>query len=205
MPLSTTASAGSASAAIAAPSSQAAPFQITAGRNQSIRDICVRFMGVWDQKRLHEIQALNPNLADLDHVQAGEKIWLPAPEPAPIAPQSPPGQASNANAAHPAVAPAIRNPIAGTRDAANLPHKEVGATSISSGAPSGVNVKVNGKVAPASLPAINGTARAGSYGKVASANILATVKETTPSKRATALPPTQTLSSIDEQSNPADQ
>jgi general secretion pathway protein A len=194
--------------------SKNAPFEVTAGRNQSLRDICVRFLGVWDQKRLHEIRALNPNLADLDHIQAGEKIWLPAPEPAPIsqpfAGQAHGGQApGGANLTKSAITAAIPSPAGSVGSAAKMPNeKEVVATGIggigSAGA-AGTNAKLKGNVAPASLPPVAGTAHAGSYGKVASADILSSVKETTPSKRAATPGTSDVLSSAGERTNPADQ
>ena len=93
------------------------------------KDICVRYLGIWDLKRLHEIQALNPNLTDLDHIQAGQKIWLPAPEPAPIAQPSSaqahlnqaPGASSNAKVMPFAATSAVRNPAGGDRGAAAGP------------------------------------------------------------------------------------
>jgi hypothetical protein len=169
---------------------------------------------VWDQKRLHEIRALNPNLADLDHIQAGEKIWLPAPEPAPIsqpfAGQAHGGQApGGANLTKSAITAAIPSPAGSVGSAAKMPNeKEVVATGIggigSAGA-AGTNAKLKGNVAPASLPPVAGTAHAGSYGKVASADILSSVKETTPSKRAATPGTSDVLSSAGERTNPADQ
>ena len=50
-------------------------FQITAEPNETLQDICVRYLGIWDLKRLHQIQALNPDLTGLDHIQAGQKEY----------------------------------------------------------------------------------------------------------------------------------
>ena len=67
------------------PASKAKSFQITAEPNQTLREVSVRYLSVWDLERLREIQALNPQLTDLEHLQVGQKIWLPAPEPTPVA------------------------------------------------------------------------------------------------------------------------
>jgi type II secretory pathway predicted ATPase ExeA len=150
---------------IAEPVSKAKSFQITVEPNQTLREICVRYLGIWDLKRLHEIQVLNPQLTDLDHLLVGQKIWLPAPEPAPLAqPSTPqgnsspaPGAVPNAKLTPPSIAPAIRNPGGGARD----------STGTGNGAPSGLIAKKRTNVAPAGLPTVTGTARAGSYGKVA--------------------------------------
>jgi type II secretory pathway predicted ATPase ExeA len=72
-------------AATPEPLSNSQPFQIQVAANQTLRDIALLYLGTWDVKRLHEIQALNPNLTNLDYIQAGQKMWLPAPEPAVVA------------------------------------------------------------------------------------------------------------------------
>jgi hypothetical protein len=179
---------------VAEPPAKIKRFQITAEPNETLQDICVRYLGICDLKRLHEIQALNPNLTDLDHIQAGQKIWLPAPEPAPIAQPSSaqahliqtPGASSNAKVKPTAATVAVRNPAGGDRGAAELPH-------------------VAGKVAHAGLPSAIGTARAGSYGKVASAGIPGVVKATARVKIPVAPVPDGILPKSTESSNPAEQ
>jgi type II secretory pathway predicted ATPase ExeA len=64
------------------PHSKSEPVQITIERGQTLHDISMHYLGAWDLKRLHQIRTLNPTLRDLDYIQAGQKIWLPAKEPA---------------------------------------------------------------------------------------------------------------------------
>jgi type II secretory pathway predicted ATPase ExeA len=179
---------------VAEPPAKIKRFQITAEPDETLQNICVRYLGICDLKRRHEIQALNPNLTDLDHIQAGQKIWLPAPEPAPIVQPSSaqahlnqvPGASSNANVTPSATTAAIRNPAGGNRGAVESPH-------------------VAGKVANAGLPSATGTARAGSYGKVASAGIPGVVKATARVKIPVAPVPDGILPKSTESSNPAEQ
>jgi hypothetical protein len=186
---------------IAEPASKAKSFQITVEPHQTLREICVRYLGVWDLKRLHEIQALNPQLTDLDHLLVGQKIWLPAPEPAPLPqPSTPqansspaPGAGSNAKVTPTSSAPAIRNPGGGTR----------GSTGTGSGASPGLNVKQRRNVAPAGLPTVTRTTRAGSYGKVTPAGIPDTVKGAIPAKTTVAPVPVDILPTPTLPRNPA--
>lgn len=60
--------------------SNGAPFQVTVQPDQTLQDIATRNLGAWNLKILEQIKRLNPNLKDLDHLEAGQKIWLPAPE-----------------------------------------------------------------------------------------------------------------------------
>ncbi len=57
------------------------PVAITVEPGQKLRDISERYLGAYDFQRLHQIQALNPKLIDPDHIEVGQKIWLPAPPP----------------------------------------------------------------------------------------------------------------------------
>jgi hypothetical protein len=41
----------------------------------------VQYLEGYDLQRLRQIQALNPKLTDPDHIEAGQKIWLPGPPP----------------------------------------------------------------------------------------------------------------------------
>jgi hypothetical protein len=43
----------------------------------------MQYLGGFDQKRLHQIQALNPKLTDPDHIEVGQNLWLPGPRSAP--------------------------------------------------------------------------------------------------------------------------
>jgi general secretion pathway protein A len=54
-------------------------FEITVEPHQTLGDIALKYLGTFDQQRLHEIQALNPKLVDPDHIEPGQQIWLPAP------------------------------------------------------------------------------------------------------------------------------
>jgi type II secretory pathway predicted ATPase ExeA len=65
------------------PALHRAPFEVVVGPNQTLRDIAVQYLGGFDLERLHQIQTLNPKLVDPNHVEAGEKIWLPAPSSTP--------------------------------------------------------------------------------------------------------------------------
>jgi nucleoid-associated protein YgaU len=53
------------------------PIEITVEPDQKLQDISVQYLGGYDLHRLHQIQALNPKLTDPDHIEAGQKIWLP--------------------------------------------------------------------------------------------------------------------------------
>jgi hypothetical protein len=59
----------------------AKPFEITVEPDQKLQDISMQYLGGYDLQRLHQIQALNPTLTDPDHIEAGQKIWLPEPPP----------------------------------------------------------------------------------------------------------------------------
>ena len=61
-----------------------APFAITVKPDQTLQDISEQYLGSFDIQRLHQIQALNPKLTDPDHIEAGQKIWLPGPPSAPL-------------------------------------------------------------------------------------------------------------------------
>jgi hypothetical protein len=50
-----------------------------------LQNIAVKYLGDFDLKRLHQIQALNPKLTDPDHIVTGQTIWLPGPPPVPVA------------------------------------------------------------------------------------------------------------------------
>jgi len=57
------------------------PIEITVEPDQKLQDISVQYLGGYNLYRLHQIQALNPKLTDPDHIEAGQKIWLPGPPP----------------------------------------------------------------------------------------------------------------------------
>jgi len=66
------------------PTPNKAPFEITVQPNQRLQDISVEYLGGFDLKRLHQIQALNPKLTDPDHIEVGQKIRLPGSPSAPV-------------------------------------------------------------------------------------------------------------------------
>ena len=86
--------AGETRATETAPNS--APFAITVEPDQKLQDISEQYLGGYDLQRLHQIQTLNPKLTDPDHIEVGQKIWLPGPPPVPLAEDAtPPASARN--------------------------------------------------------------------------------------------------------------
>ncbi len=75
---------GTGEAANTKPALNTAPFAITVEPDQTLQDISVQYLGGYDLLRLHQIQALNPKLTDPDHIEVGQKIWLPGPPPVSI-------------------------------------------------------------------------------------------------------------------------
>jgi type II secretory pathway predicted ATPase ExeA len=67
------------------PARNTASFEITVEPDQRLVDIAVQYLGGFDPQRLHQIQALNPNLTDPNIIIAGQKIRLPRPQPVPAA------------------------------------------------------------------------------------------------------------------------
>jgi type II secretory pathway predicted ATPase ExeA len=62
-----------------------ASFEVTVGPDQTLQDVCIQHLGNFDLQRLHQVEALNPRLADPDHIEAGQKLWLPKPAVEPTA------------------------------------------------------------------------------------------------------------------------
>jgi general secretion pathway protein A len=56
-------------------------FEITVQPNETLQDISEQYLGGFDLRRLHQIQAFNPKLTDPDHIEVGQKIWLPSAPP----------------------------------------------------------------------------------------------------------------------------
>jgi len=83
VPAPATTDTGETRATETAPNS--APFAITVEPDQTLQDISEQYLGGFDLHRLHQIQALNPKLTDPDHIETGQKIWLPGPPPVRIA------------------------------------------------------------------------------------------------------------------------
>ena len=67
------------------PAPNTAPIAITVEPDQRLQDISERYLGGYDLQRLHQIQALNPKLTNPDHIETGQKIWLPRPPLVPVA------------------------------------------------------------------------------------------------------------------------
>jgi type II secretory pathway predicted ATPase ExeA/nucleoid-associated protein YgaU len=64
-------------ASVAQSNSRPTSFQVVVGPNQRLSDIATKYLGNFDQERLHQIQALNPKLTDPDHIEVGQTLWLP--------------------------------------------------------------------------------------------------------------------------------
>jgi len=76
--------------------SNGAPFAITVEPDQTLQDISVQYLGGYDLQRRNKIQRLNPKLTDPDHIEVGQRIWLPGPPPVRIATNAtPPANARN--------------------------------------------------------------------------------------------------------------
>ena len=73
--------AGETKAPGAAPSS--APFAVTVKADQTLQDVSEQYLGGYDTQLLLRIQALNPKLTNPDHIEVGQKIWLPGPPSGP--------------------------------------------------------------------------------------------------------------------------
>ena len=52
---------------------------VVAGPRQTLREICLLYMGRYDKELLEEVCALNPGLKDLNQIEAGQLIQLPLP------------------------------------------------------------------------------------------------------------------------------
>jgi type II secretory pathway predicted ATPase ExeA len=83
VPAPTATDTGETRATETAPNS--APFAITVEPDQTLQDISVQYLRGWDLQRLHQIRALNPRLTDPNHIEVGQKIWLPGPPPVSVA------------------------------------------------------------------------------------------------------------------------
>ena len=53
------------------------PIEITVEPEQRLQDISVQYLGSYDSRRLHQIQALNPKLTNPNHIETGQRIRLP--------------------------------------------------------------------------------------------------------------------------------
>lgn len=52
---------------------------VVARPQQTLREVCLLYMGRFDGELLEEVRALNPRLKDLDQIEAGQMIQLPLP------------------------------------------------------------------------------------------------------------------------------
>jgi general secretion pathway protein A len=55
-----------------------ASFAITVKPNEKLGDLALKYLGVYNENSLREIQELNPQLTDPDHIEVGQTIYLPA-------------------------------------------------------------------------------------------------------------------------------
>lgn len=55
-----------------------ASFAITVKHNEKLGDLALQYLGVYNQNSLREIQELNPQLIDPDHIEVGQTIYFPA-------------------------------------------------------------------------------------------------------------------------------
>jgi general secretion pathway protein A len=77
-PVPTSATARAAKTSVDVLTPQLTQFKITVELHQTLGEIALRYLGDFDQERLHQIRALNPKLIDPNHIEPGEQIWLPA-------------------------------------------------------------------------------------------------------------------------------
>jgi hypothetical protein len=50
---------------------------VMAGRDETVKDISVRYVGHFDEQLTQEIRKLNPGLNDLDHLENGQLVRIP--------------------------------------------------------------------------------------------------------------------------------
>jgi len=75
----TPAKSNTAKTTVAGTTLKTTPLEVTVEPNQTLGNIAVQYLGNFDQQRLQQIQALNPELIDPDDIQPGQKIRLPGP------------------------------------------------------------------------------------------------------------------------------
>lgn len=52
---------------------------VAAGSQQSLQELCLRYVGRFDDELSRKIRSLNPDLKDPDHLEAGQLIQIPLP------------------------------------------------------------------------------------------------------------------------------
>lgn len=55
----------------------AEPIRITVQPHQTLQDITVQYFGAFTATHLRQIRALNPEIVDPNHIEAGQTIWIP--------------------------------------------------------------------------------------------------------------------------------
>jgi general secretion pathway protein A len=55
-------------------------FEVTVEANQTVAMIAKQYLGGFNQESLQMIKSLNPGLSNPNHIQPGQKIWLPGPQ-----------------------------------------------------------------------------------------------------------------------------
>lgn len=82
------ASVSLASSAAAPPDASAAPaaenhpmnaLTVVVKPNETLRAICMEYIGHYDDRLLRQIRELNPGFSNLDHIEVGQEIWIPVP------------------------------------------------------------------------------------------------------------------------------
>jgi type II secretory pathway predicted ATPase ExeA len=59
------------------PSPSTGPKEVKVGPGDTLESIAIANLGSWDDNVLHQIQILNPNITDLNHIETGRTIRLP--------------------------------------------------------------------------------------------------------------------------------
>ncbi len=84
-PVAAPVAADTAETKVTEPAGNQQKFVVTVQPGQRLQDIAVEYLGGFDEERLHRIQALNPRLTNPDHIETGQRIWLPGAPSASLA------------------------------------------------------------------------------------------------------------------------
>jgi phage tail protein X len=50
---------------------------VTVGPNESLKLICMRYLGRYDNEVVAQIKEMNPGINDPNHILPGQEVWLP--------------------------------------------------------------------------------------------------------------------------------